>query len=230
MTPAPESERELMLRVQSLAGLRLREIAQTLQIAVPEHSRHAKGWAGQLIEMALGATAGSRPVPDFERLGVELKTIPIDASGKPRESTYVTTVPLVSHDVPLWRTSALRAKLQRVLWVPVVTDPALAPGDRRVGTALLWSPDEAEEAALAADYEELMDMICLGQVEALTAHHGTYLQVRPKAADSHARREASGEDGERIWTSPRGFYLRPSFTGELLRRHFLMPGGADCPS
>jgi DNA mismatch repair protein MutH len=38
-----------------------------------------KGWIGILLELWLGASAGSKPEQDFAALGVELKTIPIDS-------------------------------------------------------------------------------------------------------------------------------------------------------
>jgi nitrogen regulatory protein P-II 2 len=72
------------------------------------------------------------------------------------------------------------------------------------------------------DWEELMDMIVLGQVERITARHGEVLQLRPKAANSKALTEAIGTHGESILTLPRGFYLKKNFTGALLARHFLL--------
>ena len=54
----------------------------------------AKGLAGTLIERALGASAGSTAEPDFPALGIELKTIPIDAAGRICESTFVCTIAL----------------------------------------------------------------------------------------------------------------------------------------
>ncbi len=61
------------------------------------------------------------------------------------------------------------------------------------------------------DWEELMDMIVLGQVERITARHGEVLQLRPKAANSKALTEAVGAQGEPILTLPRGFYLKKEF-------------------
>lgn len=48
------------------------------------------------------------------------------------------------------------------------------------------------------DWEELMDLIVLGQVERITARHGEVLQLRPKAANSKALTEAVGARGEPI--------------------------------
>lgn len=66
---------------------------------------------------------------------------------------------------------------------------------RRVGAPLLWSPDEDEERQLRMDWEELMDLIVLGEVERITARHGEVLQLRPKAANSKALTEAVGARG-----------------------------------
>lgn len=69
-----------------------------------------------------------------------------------------------------------------------------------------------------------MDMIALGQVEKITARYGTYLQIRPKAANGKALTEAIGENGEIILTRPRGFYLKKSFTLQILQNsmtHFI---------
>ena len=65
-----------------------------------------------------------------------------------------------------------------------------------------------------------MEMIALGEVESITAHHGEILQLRPKAANGQALTHAIGRNGEMIQTRPRGFYLRSHFTYSLLRDVF----------
>lgn len=92
----PESLDELMQRAQEMAGLTLGQLAELHHVAVPSNLKRDKGWIGQLIELELGATAGSKPEQDFLHLGVELKTIPVDESGKPLETTYVTVAPLMN--------------------------------------------------------------------------------------------------------------------------------------
>ena len=85
----PTDETELLARAQAIAGLTLRELAEREHVHTPKSFRRAKGFAGQLIELALGANAGSSPLPDFPHLGVELKTIPIADGLKPLESTHI---------------------------------------------------------------------------------------------------------------------------------------------
>ncbi len=215
----PDSETELMRRVHALAGRTLADIAAELEVEVPRDLRRHKGWVGQLLELALGADAESLPEPDFRAIGVELKTLPIDRNGKPRESTYVCTVPLDEGLEPSWEQSWIRRKLSRVLWLPVEAEPAIPLPQRRIGSGLLWSPDEAEESALRHDWEELGEMIRMGELELITARMGSVLQIRPKAANSRVRCHSVGADGEAILTNPRGYYLRPGFTHAILLRH-----------
>ncbi|MCG3816767.1 DNA mismatch repair endonuclease MutH [Photobacterium damselae] len=221
MRPTPLSENELLQRAQELAGLTLGELAYQAGIVVPPDLRRDKGWVGQLLEWHLGASAGSKPVPDFAELGIELKTIPIGYNGKPLETTFVCVAPLIGVQGLSWQQSHIRHKLARVLWIPVEGERDLPLADRHVGSPLIWSPSAQEEAQLQQDWEELMDMIVLGQVELITARHGEVLQLRPKAANSKALTEAYGANGQPIKTLPRGFYLKTNFTAAILERYFI---------
>ncbi|WP_431225222.1 DNA mismatch repair endonuclease MutH [Serratia sp. L9] len=217
---APENEQQLFERAQALAGFNLGELAARAQIAIPKDLKRDKGWVGMLLELYLGAMAGSKPEQDFPELGIELKTIPIDAAGKPLETTFVCVAPLTGNSGVTWESSHVRHKLARVLWIPVEGERQIPLAQRRIGSPLLWQPNREEEDMLRRDWEELMDLIVLGQVERITARHGEVLQLRPKAANNKALTEAIGEQGQPILTLPRGFYLKKNFTGALLARHF----------
>ncbi len=221
ITP-PRDEQDLLARAQSLAGYSLGELAAHASLAIPPDLKREKGWVGMLLEIYLGAMAGSKPEQDFADIGVELKTIPIDRAGKPLETTFVCVAPLTGNSGVTWENSHVRHKLARVLWIPVEGERQIPLAERRIGAPLLWSPGAEEEQQLRQDWEELMDLIVLGKVETITARHGEVLQLRPKGANSKALTEAIGEFGQPIMTLPRGFYLKKSFTGPLLARHFLL--------
>ena len=218
---SPKTQAELLAKAQRLAGYSLGELAAMAGIVTPKDLKRDKGWIGILLEIWLGASAGSKPEQDFAALGVELKTIPIDAEGRPLETTFVCVAPLTGNSGVTWENSHVRHKLKRVLWIPVEGERAIPLAERRVGSPLLWTPSAEEENQLRMDWEELMDLIVLGQVERITARHGEVLQLRPKAANSKALTEAIGAQGERIMTLPRGFYLKKNFTATLLARHFM---------
>lgn len=68
-----------------------------------------------------------------------------------------------------------------------------------------------------------MELVALGRIESITAHHGEVLQLRPKAANGQALTSAIGRQGQLIQTRPRGFYLRTLFTQQLLQQAFNQP-------
>ena len=222
MVAPPRDEAELRARLGRLAGLPLRALAAAQGVEVPQDLRRSKGWVGQLLERAVGATGSTRPEPDFPHLGIELKTIPVGEGGQPLESSFVASLDLGAHD-RRWETSAVRSKLSRVAWVAVQAAPRIPLADRRCGAALLWSPSAEEEEKLRADYEEIVELIDQGA--RVTAHQGAWLQLRPKGRNGASLRWTLDEEGAPARTAPRAFYLRRTFTAALLERHFVLPDG-----
>jgi len=217
---SPESREVLLERAQALAGCDVARVAGQTGHFVPEDLRRHKGWLGELIEAALGATAGSKAEPDFPDLGVELKTIPVDPRGKPRESTYVCVAPTDGTLATDWAGAWVRRKLSTVLWVPIVSEKDTPLAERRIGRPILWSPAPEEAAKLRADWEALAEMIHSGSFWMIRAQHGEVLQLRPKAANARDWVWAIDEEGEWTQTTPMGFYLRAKFTGAVLARHY----------
>lgn len=218
MIKIPESENELMDRSQALSGFTLGQIANQQNIQVPKNLNKEKGWIGLLLEQVLGASAGSKPIPDFPHLGIELKSLPIDRYGKPLETTFVCVAPLTGLVGATWQNSHIKNKLNKVLWVPVISEREIPVAERIVGTPFLWSPSEDEEHLLSQDWQELTDMIVLGEVENIHGKHGQVLQLRPKAANSQAKTKAFNKNGKPFMTLPRGFYLKTAFTHQLIKR------------
>ncbi len=219
----PDSLPTLLSRVRAIAGLTLAELAAELQVKLPRDLKRDKGTVGQLIELALGASAGSKAEPDFPHLGIELKTIPIDRMGKPLESTYVCVAPLIGQQASNFADSWVGRKLQHVLWLPILAEREIPLGERIIGHGFLWQPTAEQFLALQQDWEELMEQICLGGLDQIRGAHGKYLQLRPKAANSKALTTGIGADGETVQTLPRGFYLKTTFTREILAAQFQHP-------
>ena len=213
---------ELVHAANQLAGLTLAELAERCGIMIPSSLRREKGWIGQLLEFALGASAGSKPQQDFPELGVELKTLPIANNGIPLESTFVCTAPLLHQQKITWETSSVHHKLSAVLWIPVFGDRQQDIASRMIGNPWLWHSTTEQEKIIRRDWEEIMELIALGKVESISARHGEALQLRPKAANGQSLTPAIGSEGTIIQTRPRGFYLRSSFTRELLHMQFYL--------
>ena len=207
-----------MERANRLAGRRLADVADAMELPIPPDLRGHKGWIGHVLERALGATAGSDAGPDFPALGIELKTIPVDDAARPKESTWVCTAPLDGTMSTTWERSHARAKLAVVLWVPIVGDGP--PGERRIGTPVPWTPTPEQEATLRRDWEDISSLIRGGELERLDARLGAALQLRPKAASSRDATPFLDASGDWVETGPRGYYLRASFTRQILAAAF----------
>lgn len=212
----PQTLEQLLSQAQSIAGLTFGELADELHIPVPPDLKRDKGWVGMLLERALGATAGSKAEQDFSHLGVELKTLPINAEGYPLETTFVSLAPLVQNSGVKWENSHVRHKLSCVLWMPIEGSRHIPLRERHIGAPIFWKPTTEQERQLKQDWEELMDLIVLGKLDQITARIGEVMQLRPKGANSRAVTKGIGKNGEIIDTLPLGFYLRKEFTAQIL--------------
>ena len=217
----PQNLEQLLSQAQSIAGLTFGELADELHIPVPLDLKRDKGWVGMLLERALGATAGSKAEQDFSHLGVELKTLPINAEGYPLETTFVSLAPLVQNSGVKWENSHVRHKLSCVLWMPIEGSRHIPLRERHIGAPILWKPTADQERQLKQDWEELMDLIVLGKLEQITARIGEVMQLRPKGANSRSITKGIGRNGEVIETLPLGFYLRKAFTAGILNDFLL---------
>lgn len=212
----PKSEACIVDRCRIIEGLTFAQLASMMNVQIPDHPLQRKGFAGQLIERALGVTAANDCAPDFHELGIELKTIPLNDKGRPAESTFITRIPLLTVHQQHWETSQCFLKLKRVLWIPVEGEKSIPFHARRIGSAVFWSPDPDEEAVLKQDWSELTFLIGTGKLASVDAMMGEYLQVRPKAAHGRSLCEGFDEEGNIIQTLPRGFYLRSRFTEKII--------------
>ncbi len=216
----PASEVELMQRADALAGRTLADIAGEHGWVVPPDLKRHKGWIGDLVERGVGVQGAGYAGPDIPELGIEIKSIPVDQRGKPRESSWVCKAPMERVSLGPWLHSPVRKKLIRVLWVPILGEGP--PGERWVGAPLLWTPSAEQEEILAEDWAMLTELIGEGEVWQWRAHHGKALQVRPKAAHGADWVWVLDQEGEWVRTSPLGFYLRARFTARVLEEEWRM--------
>lgn len=213
---------ELVGRARRLAGLTIADLARRVERELDERARRNKGIVGLLVERALGATASSRPIPDFESIGVELKTLPVGRDGAPLESTFVCNVTKDELETS-WEESHVRRKLAHVLFVPIEGDRAIALDARRVGTAFVFELGERHEEVLGRDYENLRDALWSAGRDAVPGHLGVALQVRPKGKNARDAERRHASDGVAELVAKRAFYLRATFTRRLLEESGLAP-------
>jgi DNA mismatch repair protein MutH len=208
----------LLAHARALVGVELGALADALGLPVPVGRVRTKGWSGQVIEHELGVAVGGARGPDFEALGIELKTVPVTPALEPLESTAVCQIDPIAIAGESWETSYARAKLARVLFVALeVPSGARTVADRRVAAVRLWAPAPDEESLLRADFELFVrDYFRRGRAAEITGHLGAALQVRPKGRDATDLRAAYDAAGQPTRVGKMGFYLRPAFVARIL--------------
>lgn len=210
----PDTVDELIACANQLAGKTLGNIAETQGIDCPHDLTQQKGWVGQLIERALGATNTNSADADFAHLGIELKTLPLNHLHQAKESTFICTAK--SPFSTKFEDSLFWKKCQRILWLPVEAESDLPLATRQIGRAILWQPNTEQTRILKQDWHELTEKLTLGHYADLSAKYGTYLQCRPKAAHSRVIRQHLNDEGDIASMIPRGFYLRTLLTNQVI--------------
>ena len=96
--------------------------------------------------------------------------------------------------------------------MPIEAEPSIPLADRKFLQPFLWTMTPDVEEILQRDWEELMEALTFGYADRLSAHQGSYLQIRPKAANARVKSAYLNSVGEMTHIVPKGFYLRPRFT------------------
>ena len=216
---SPDTFEELISNLNNLVGHNLVDLAKIADVPVPISPTHGKGFTGELLELLLGATAQNLPIPDFPKLGLELKTLPVDKNLVPLESTFLSHAPLTNIRGLTFEKSPLYSKIIRVLFVVVIAQRDMDYQDRTVAGYFFYTPSKEDLEQIKRDYDELYELVKTGQVETINARIGHIIQMRPKGADGKALTDCIGPDGEIIKTRPRGFYMRRAYTAQLVKNN-----------
>lgn len=216
-SPAPKTLGQLLAYCQAIAGKTVAQVAQKHAVELIDNLQFNRGWLGNLIELALGAQAGSKPTQDFIELGVELKTLAITPTGGAKSDVFVSSLPTNSYMMQAWETSHVFYKLKKILFVPVESNPEVPLGQRRIGKAFFWSPNAQELEQMRQDWELIMQILTQHDYNALKSNVGKLLCVRVKALNSKQNVASKDLDGFNLNLPPLSFYLRRSFLNEILK-------------
>ncbi len=215
----PSTFEELTENLKRIVGHSIAELAKDMNLPLPISPLHGKGFTGELIEKCLGASAQNLPIPDFPKLGVELKTIPVDDELKPLESMFLCYAPISDIRHLSFENSSLYTKIKRMLFVLVSASRDKDYVDRYVVGYFFYAPTPEEIEIIRNDFNEIYELIKTGNIDKVNARLGSIIQMRPKAANGRALTECVGPTGEIIKTRPRGFYMRRSFSERLIAQH-----------
>ncbi|RIY34978.1 MutH/Sau3AI family endonuclease [Psittacicella gerlachiana] len=217
---APTSLGQLLTYCQQICGKSIEEISHKHNVEMIYSLHENRGWLGNLIEIALGATAGSKPTQDFINLGIELKTLAIATNGKAKSDIFISSLPINKFMLQNWQTSHVLYKLKKILFVPIEYNPDISLAQRRIGKAFLWSPNKEDLAIIKQDWETIMQIITQQDFNALKSNVGQILCVRTKALNTSQAVSIEDTDGFNLNLPPLSFYLRRSFINNIINSNF----------
>lgn len=217
---SPETMEELLSRLNNLVGRSIGELALLAGVPLPVNNLASKGFAGQLVELFLGANAHNLSLPDFTQLNLEMKTIPLGVNLTPVESTFICATDLKSESFVPFEQSPLCHKLSNVLFVMLLAPKNFPMAERRILGYFFFKPNAEQLRIIKDDYQDFSDLVCSGQSESITGTMGSIIQMRPKGINGESLVQSRDSDGSLIYIKPRGFYLRRSFSSQLCRTFF----------
>jgi DNA mismatch repair endonuclease MutH len=214
--PAAAFEARIIEAFEPYVGLDFASLAQ----AVGREDKIGKAAVAQVVRAIVGERTSGRS-GDFLRFGVELKTVPVDMSGRVVEAM---SFPAFVHEELIfetWESSDLLGRLNRVLIVPVHRGRGATLRDTRLGSPFFWSPAAPDLSGIRSEWERFRSLIEMGQAQRLPLPSETrFIHVRPKGRNSSDRDLAPGG----IDVIKKSFWLNQSYVESILGDHdALMP-------
>lgn len=186
--PAAAFEAQVLRAVEPHVGRDFVALART----TGRSGKMGKAAAAQIVRQLVGEGPKGR-TGDFLRFGVEVKTVPVDASGRTIEAM---SFPAFVHEELVfedWESSDLLGRLNRLLIVPIHRGRRVVLADTRLGRPFFWTPSELDLAGIRQEWERFRSLIAAGQARNLpTASQTRFIHVRPKGRDAADRDQAPG--------------------------------------
>lgn len=187
--------------IQKLVGKDLRKLAEIYHITVFRDGKKNKGWAGHVIERALGLPLNSAQSPNFGSW--ELKTASLkylkNGSLTVKETMAITMIDPHNVANAKFEDSHLLAKLRKAvivarIWISQKEESSI------VHSVVTFDLDDPKVySQIKNDYDVARNAIILGGVDALKSEMGVYVQPRTKGA--------GGDPNHRT----RAFYAKTGF-------------------
>lgn len=204
-------------RFNQIAGIRFGELFSALQL---ETIIRNKGKTGQLLELSLGMHLSNTNL-DFE--DGELKSNKCDASGKPKETVFITQISSIIDDLinecPFEKTH-LYEKISNILYVPVCKDGN--PSDwmflRCIHVNLNDERYSGLKETLCSDYysicKQLKKHIETSRDGFIHTSNGQLIQIRSKDSKPY-HPIFSSYYGRNVSNKNHAFYLKKDFVNYI---------------
>jgi len=206
-----EFEDRLTARIDRYRGTTIKAIVRELRTTLSE----GKGGLASIVRRMLGAPEGKRDIVELKKMGVMLKTVRIDDSGRPREDTSFPKIDFLEVISETWEDSTLRDQVSNMMFVVFQQSRSDDLEDATFLGASFWRPTEEQDRTMKREWETFVRHIRAGTLDRRPqASQTQILHIRPHGRDSADRSSLPG-GGDWITSS---FWLNKNFVRELMKQ------------
>jgi DNA mismatch repair protein MutH len=186
------SYNEVRQALDPVVGVPFRELARSLGLSLPSDPKKRRGVGGELVETLLLIAKNSIPKPDLERLGTEVKSIPLNTLSRPREWTKITSFNLSkTKSESDFRRSSVFSKLRSILFVPVMKVDNRVPDFWYLRPPFLWLPTDEQLQTLDDDYSAIHTAAIAEDWSKLSGGPGTFLTLNTSSSTTAGMSESA---------------------------------------
>lgn len=213
--PYDPNDRESLLKYASkLRGKTLGEVCDEIYF---RYSSKNKGSFGSILESGYFMIDNNNEhEPDFEDLGIELKTTPLVKATKtdyrPKERMSLSNInymTLLTEGID----GSLLHKNNELLVIFYLDDGKSDIKNQKIVDSILWKFPEEDMRIIKNDWERIADMVRQGRAHELSGRLTFYLEAAPKGpGKGRGMRRQPHSD---VSAKPRAFALKPRYVGSI---------------
>ena len=214
----PADEESILVYASHLEG-------QTLNEAIPNYENTFNGGRGSfglILETGyFGLERNNESRPDFEEVGIELKSTPLkrlrngDLRAKERISLSMIDYNELAYERGPLSATSFWTKIKRMLLVFYEYSRDLGVLEYPVRIVRLWEFPEEDRLVLAKDWERIKSYVDKGEAHLLSEGLTNYLGAATKGASSS---DLTTQPYSREKAMRRAFSLKPTYVNQIIRR------------
>jgi len=209
--PAAQFEHAILVQLAPYVGQSFGVLAR----ASGREGMGGKSASAAIVRSLVGERSSGRH-GDFERFGIEVKTVPVNRLGTVVESM---SFPAFVHEelvFETWETSDLLGRLNRLLIVPIHREKKAGLAEMRLGRPFFWNPAANDLDAIGREWERYRALIADRRAAELPpASATTYTHVRPHSRTASDTDPAPGG----MDVTKKSFWLNQSYVERILAEH-----------
>lgn len=204
-------------RIGAYEGRTLESIAEETGAKVSG----GKAGPASFVRALLGIRAKGS-IEEFDKLGVRIHTISVRPDGKLNEAVPFPAMDLRAFAQEEWEDAELREHVDRILFIPLISEAGVSRGARTIGKPFLWVPSQAEWATIEEEWRSFQAQVRTGA--ATYQAHGARRQsgLTPSSQTSILHMRPHARDSRDLDVDPRGtpvtkqsFWLNKAFVAHV---------------